>query len=338
MATVEESVGAGDVDRVGEARLSWPSVSLLEVEPDLADALDHDQRDAARRFRLPVATVARNEDVRALLDRSNAFGALVLEGAVLHALELGDRVTLRLLGPGAVLPLSNATDSAPLGSASVLVPDRTRLVLLGKEYLVAARRWPLLVARLHARTVERLGVLMTQLAASQLPRVEDRVMALMWLLADSWGLVTPAGVRLPLSLTHEMLGGLVGAQRPTVTLALAKLSDENLLIKQDAGWLLLGPPPASVPSELDAPQVLRADSAVSPWVSAAPAEQPSESHVQIVVARLRQSHWHAGHLAERARALCESSQSLRHQVCERRRLRRHTADVWPIPSDASEPS
>jgi len=58
-------------------------------------------------------------------------------------------------------------------------------------------------------------------------------MALMWLLAESWGRVTPAGIRLPLSLSHEVLGGLIGSRRPTVTLALTKLAEQGSLTRQD---------------------------------------------------------------------------------------------------------
>lgn len=46
---------------------------------------------------------------------------------------------------------------------------------------------------------------------------------MLWHLADRWGRVTPDGVIVPLKLTHEALGRLVGAQRPTVTLALGEL-------------------------------------------------------------------------------------------------------------------
>ena len=54
------------------------------------------------------------------------------------------------------------------------------------------------------------------------------------------GKVTPAGIRLQLSLTHEMLGRLIGARRPTVTLALKELAEQNSVIRQDSGWLITG--------------------------------------------------------------------------------------------------
>ena len=52
----------------------------------------------------------------------------------------------------------------------------------------------------------------------------------MWLLAESWGRVTQAGIRLPLGLTHDVLGALVGARRPTVTLALRELTERGAIL------------------------------------------------------------------------------------------------------------
>jgi CRP/FNR family cyclic AMP-dependent transcriptional regulator len=59
-----------------------------------------------------------------------------------------------------------------------------------------------------------------QQSISQLPRVEDRLLALMWLLADSRGIVCEDGIRVPLSVTHESLAQMIGARRQTVNLGL----------------------------------------------------------------------------------------------------------------------
>ena len=70
-------------------------------------------------------------------------------------------------------------------------------------------------------------------------RVEDRLLALFWHLADRWGRVLPDGVRIELPLTHETIGHLIGARRPTVTLGLSALRGEGLLRRQvDGAWLL----------------------------------------------------------------------------------------------------
>jgi hypothetical protein len=80
---------------------------------------------------------------------------------------------------------------------------------------------------------------------------------------------------LPLSLTHELLGALVGARRPTVTLALRALTDRGAVVHQDKGWLLLErpvPPPAGRGDKLDEPRLL--DLEPSAW--AAEARSPTD--------------------------------------------------------------
>jgi CRP/FNR family transcriptional regulator, cyclic AMP receptor protein len=77
--------------------------------------------------------------------------------------------------------------------------------------------------------------------------VEDRLHAMLWLLAERWGRVTPEGVTLPLRLTHELLGQLVGAKRPTVSLAMKELEARGAVRRRlDGAWLLdpsvAGPP------------------------------------------------------------------------------------------------
>ena len=67
---------------------------------------------------------------------------------------------------------------------------------------------------------------------------------MLWYLADRWGKVRPDGVNVPLELTHQTLGRLVGAQRPSVTTALKQLGEEGRVTRCDDGtWLLHGDPP-----------------------------------------------------------------------------------------------
>jgi len=53
----------------------------------------------------------------------------------------------------------------------------------------------------------------------------------------------------PLTISHRLLGELVGARRPTVSTALAALERQGRLRRrEDATWLLLGEP-AGMPAE-----------------------------------------------------------------------------------------
>lgn len=47
--------------------------------------------------------------------------------------------------------------------------------------------------------------------AAHLPRVEDRLLLTLWMLAERCGRVTPEGIVLPLALSHEALGRLAAA-------------------------------------------------------------------------------------------------------------------------------
>jgi CRP/FNR family cyclic AMP-dependent transcriptional regulator len=173
------------------------SISLLELEPDLAGVLSDEQRGEAERFLLPVAALDKGSDIGGVFEESGAFGAIVLEGMLIQALQIGENPTLGLIGPGSFVPPTNTSRSMPVVGARLFVPVPTRLVLLGEQVRIAARQWPWIVSRLHARMLEHSEGLATQLAICQLPRVEDRLMALMWLLAEVWGRVTPsANIRL----------------------------------------------------------------------------------------------------------------------------------------------
>lgn len=294
------------------------SVSLLEIEPDLAGVLSDEQRAEAQRFLLPVAAVEKGGEVAGLLERSRAFGAIVLDGMLIHALQIGEDPTLRLIGPGSFVPQHPPPQSMPIVGARLLVPIPTRLVLLGDQALIAARRWPWIVSNLHARMLEHSGRLATQLAICQLPRVEDRLMALMWLLAESWGRVTPAGIRLPLSLSHEVLGGLIGARRPTVTLALSKLAEEESLIRQDKEWLILEAPVAPVGTEPKPPQLVLTAQGGSAWAPRDPEGQAPEE-LRLLIEHLahasqgvaQDQRRHAREQADEARAMRERARRFR---------------------------
>jgi CRP-like cAMP-binding protein len=74
--------------------------------------------------------------------------------------------------------------------------------------------------------------------------VEERLLLLLWQLTELWGRKTKGGAILPFRLSHQTLADLVGARRPTVTLALRGLTDRGLLERGSRGdWILCGDPP-----------------------------------------------------------------------------------------------
>jgi CRP/FNR family transcriptional regulator, cyclic AMP receptor protein len=231
---------------------------LLEVDPDLGRFLSREELSEARRVAVPLLTLGTETDaLDELLREHRAFAALLLDGMVLEQVQIGDQVGMRLLGPGEIVSLTDGTSSMLVGEASVRAIPRTSLALLGHEFLLAARRWPGLIPGLNLRSAEQAERLATHLVICQLPRVDQRLLALMWLLAESWGRVTPTGTNLPLKLTHDALGALIGARRPTVTLALRDLCERGAIVRQDQGWLLLerAPEGGQPPEGIRAPRI-----------------------------------------------------------------------------------
>jgi hypothetical protein len=69
--------------------------------------------------------------------------------------------------------------------------------------------------------------------------VLEGLLALFGHFGDRWGRVTPAGIHVPVLLTHDRIAQLVGAQRPTVTTALNDLHRRGRLVKRpDRTWLI----------------------------------------------------------------------------------------------------
>ena len=71
-------------------------------------------------------------------------------------------------------------------------------------------------------------------------RIEGRLLLMLWALSERWGVVTPHGVEVRLKLTHDALGRLVGARRPSVTTAIGALTDAGALERISDGYRLHG--------------------------------------------------------------------------------------------------
>ena len=274
------------------------AIRLLDAEPEIGQFMSEAERAEARNVTLPVTRLAKGQvDIGAVLEEADAFGAIVLEGMLFQRMRIGEQVGHRLLGPDDVLSLTRQARSMLFSHTDCRVVAPVRMALLGRELLVAVRRWPGLLAGLHVRVAEQSDRLAAQLVICQLPRVDQRLLAIMWLLAESWGQVTPVGTSLPLHLTHDVLGGLVGARRSTVTLALGELADQGSVIRQDRGWLLIGGPPvSSLPlAATEEPRVLEPTATI--WESSGADEELADAdgtgaELLATVRRLRAEHLH----------------------------------------------
>jgi CRP-like cAMP-binding protein len=235
---------------------------VLREDPDLAEAIEPDLREGALE-----SCVARELRVgpgpwvdRRFASFADGVGLLVLEGLILHRVEIGGRSGAELLGEGDVLrPWEAESDTTLPLKASWSVLEPCRLAVLDERLTRQCVSYPSLASRLFARTIQRSGNLAANMAIVHQARVDVRLHLLLWHLAGRWGRVRKDGIMVPLRLTHAVLSDLVAARRPTVTSALSDLSRRGLLQVVDDGWLLLGDPPgAHVQEPVLRPRALRA--------------------------------------------------------------------------------
>ena len=170
-----------------------------------------------------------------------AVGVLVVKGLLLHDLQLDRGGATELLGPGDLLQLQRGRDELLPFATSFLAAEDVRLAVLDDRLPEVLARWPEVGARIIASSAARHRRQALHRVASQLPRVEERLLALYWLIAEQWGRMGPEGVVISLSLTHELLGRLVGARRPTVTMAVGSLVDAGHLRRRPDRSVVLAP-------------------------------------------------------------------------------------------------
>jgi len=168
-------------------------------------------------------------------------GVLVLDGVLAVNVRVGDRIASELLGPGDLVePCPHEDDDllACVVEWRALLP--VRFAMLDGAFAERVRPWPQIMQALLRRVERRARNLNVQRAIACQPRLEVRLALLLWHLAARWGRVEPGGIRLPLPLTHQLLGRLVGAERPSVSHALARLARSGLVTGQGDEWHLHG--------------------------------------------------------------------------------------------------
>jgi CRP/FNR family cyclic AMP-dependent transcriptional regulator len=219
-------------------------VRLLEADPELGARLKGEELDQARKYAMLPAVhldegrwnVQQLRDARGV--RGEVYGFVLTEGTITIDASFAARRAARVLAPNELILLEGWDhDTLPVQwEFTVLAP--TTIAVLDERLEMIARHWPGLMTALVIRGADQTRHALLQQAISQLPRVEDRLLALMWSLADSRGVVRPDGIHVRLALTHETLAQMIGARRPTVSLGLKALSERGLLCADGDGWLI----------------------------------------------------------------------------------------------------
>ncbi|HEX4734023.1 MAG TPA: Crp/Fnr family transcriptional regulator [Thermoleophilaceae bacterium] len=227
---------------------AWPlhpagRIALLDVDPDLAGnkvgpelAVIRD-RLTAPVFRMPVGAMPEPTPHK----RDAHLGFLVLKGLLLYEVSACGRSTAELLGAGdLVRPWGGDLSRTLASDAKWSVLEQTLLADLGTA---ASSRFAESLEVLEAlvrRCSERAEAVAIQRSITAHVRVDVRVLAYLWHLADRWGVVTPGAVKLDIPLTHAVLARLIGARRPTVTTALQRLMQLGYLRRDGRAFVLIG--------------------------------------------------------------------------------------------------
>ncbi len=219
------------------------SISLIEVDAQLGSELDRKQLELARRTLVLTTAevpVGSWQEPHAGYGAGNAYGVFVVDGFVLRSVQIGDRATAQLFGPGDVMQSWPGEDLPSPVSVDVhwTVVAPATLARLDDRVVALAGRWPSVLRRLAWRASSVVGRVSLQVATARVPRLDERLLLAFWGLAERWGSMTPGGMLLPVRLTHEAIAALIVASRPPVSSALSQLSRDGLLCRTSDGWLL----------------------------------------------------------------------------------------------------
>ncbi|MBV9467480.1 MAG: Crp/Fnr family transcriptional regulator [Solirubrobacterales bacterium] len=223
-------------------------ISIVDADPDLGELLSESERDRARRdalTRVRRLSPGAWDAAMAIEPETHHRGFLIIDGLISREVDVLARRCVELLGPGDVLRPWRWDEDGSHVHAEVgwIVLEPTRLAVLDHGLVTRMNPWPQLGVELFSRGTRRAHSLAVALAIAHHQRVDDRLLLTLWHLAERWGRVRPAGIVLPLPLSHQRLADLVGAHRPSVTTAMGELVRAGAVSRSDGQWMLHGSPP-----------------------------------------------------------------------------------------------
>lgn len=220
---------------------------LLALDPDLGQMLPEDRLEPAMRG-LTVSLRRFSPADRALdgLEQTapSHLGLLVVEGVLARDVTVAGSVATELVGAGDII--RPWTLEEPVGILESEVRwsalSEVTVALLDRRAAHELCGYPEVYAAIVDRLSQRAARLATAQAIAQMTRVDRRLLALFRHLGERWGRMSGEGVQVPLRLSHRQLGQLVGARRPTISVALAELARSGEVVRRaDSTWLVRAP-------------------------------------------------------------------------------------------------
>src|SRR3954463_5855533 len=227
---------------------AWPlhpagRIALLDVDPDLAGNRTGAELAAMRdRLTAPVYRLGPGPMPDPPAPRREPhIGFLALKGLLLYEVSACGRATAELLGAGdLVRPWRHELAGTLETETKWIVLEQVLLADLGMVNTSRLAESREIVESLVMRCADRAEAVAIQRSITAHVRVDVRVLAYLWHLADRFGVVMPGAVKLDIPLTHAVLARLVGARRPTVTTALQRLIQLGYLRRDGRAFVLTG--------------------------------------------------------------------------------------------------
>jgi CRP/FNR family cyclic AMP-dependent transcriptional regulator len=229
-------------------------VYLLDRDPEMLELVPERERAAARRalsasaYRVKAGSW--HPDALLVEGELPHFGVLVLDGLLLRDVVVAHTTCGELVGPGELLrPWDDFGERAPMPLEIEWKALQTlEIAVLDHEFARILAAWPAVLHEFIDRAIARSHSLALHVAIHCIRRVDVSLLVLFSHLADRFGKVTPAGITIPLRLTHRDLGKLVGATRQSISAALTQLAEQQTLARRADGSWLLSP---GTPEELE---------------------------------------------------------------------------------------
>lgn len=218
--------------------------SLMDLDDDLAQECDPEVRAAARSMtavRVREAEVGSCDLEPWFKEVAHGPGLLILDGLIAISTCVGDREACELVGGGDLLQhFEPRAEELIAQTESCQALAATSFALLDETFAARSGSCPQVGVALLRRAARRAAEADTLRAIASHPRLEVRLVLVLWHLASRWGKVVPDGIRLSMPLTHRLLGQLVSAERPSISHAMHRLAQSELVVGTAGDLLLYG--------------------------------------------------------------------------------------------------
>jgi hypothetical protein len=110
-------------------------VALLEIDPDLVAPLTLEERRLLAGIWLPALELPTEAfDITSLFEHHETFGMIVLDGLLMHYLQIGAQPGLRILGAGDVVTARDAPASELVVGAAWRAAAGTSVAMLSRAF------------------------------------------------------------------------------------------------------------------------------------------------------------------------------------------------------------